>query len=63
MSANMTTAADGAKAVLAVLQGVAQDALDTSTSARTVLAASDRVQTSAAKLQDEVSGFLKKVAR
>jgi methyl-accepting chemotaxis protein len=63
MSANMTTAADGAKAVLAVLQGVAQDALDTSTSARTVLAASGRVQTSAAKLQDEVSGFLKKVAR
>jgi NO-binding membrane sensor protein with MHYT domain/methyl-accepting chemotaxis protein len=63
MSASMTTAADGAKAVLAVLQGVAQDALDTSTSARTVLAASGRVQTSAAKLQDEVSGFLKKVAR
>jgi NO-binding membrane sensor protein with MHYT domain/methyl-accepting chemotaxis protein len=63
MSANAATAADGAKTVLSVLQGVSQDARDTSTSARTVLAASGRVQTSAAKLQEEVNGFLNKVAR
>jgi methyl-accepting chemotaxis protein len=62
MSANVTTAADAAKAVLSVLRGVAQDALDTSKSAKTVLAASSRVQTSAAKLQEEVNGFLNKVA-
>ncbi len=49
--------------VLSVLRGVAQEALETSTSAKTVLAASARVQTSAAKLQEEVSGFLKKVGR
>ncbi len=63
ISSNVATAADGAKAVLSVLRGVAQEALETSTSAKTVLAASARVQTSAAKLQEEVSGFLKKVGR
>jgi len=63
ISSNVATAADGAKAVLSVLRGVAQEALETSTSAKTVLAASARVQTSAAKLQEEVNGFLKKVGR
>jgi methyl-accepting chemotaxis protein len=62
ISHNVTSAADGAKLVVSVLDEVAQAAGDTRSSAEDVLAASQEVEAAAAALRSEVEGFLQRVA-
>jgi len=62
ISQNVTSAADGAKLIVAVLSEVAGATTESQQSAETVLAASEMVEDAAAKLRNEVEGFLTKVA-
>lgn len=62
ISQNVTSAAGGAKLIVAVLSEVAGATIETQESAQTVLAASESVEKVAADLRSEVEGFLTKVA-
>jgi methyl-accepting chemotaxis protein len=62
ISQNVTSAADGAKLIVAVLSEVAGATTESQQSAETVLAASEMVEDAAAKLRGEVEDFLTKVA-
>jgi NO-binding membrane sensor protein with MHYT domain/methyl-accepting chemotaxis protein len=62
ISNSVAGAADGAKAVLSVLNQVTADATATSQSARTVLRASDQLETAAEKLREEVNSFFSAVS-
>ena len=62
ISQNVTSAADGAKVIVNVLEEVAGATTESQQSAQTVLAASEVVEQVAAKLRGEVEGFLTKVA-
>ena len=62
ISQNVTSAADGAKLIVTVLDEVAGATTESQQSAQTVLAASELVEEAAAKLRGEVEGFLTKVA-
>ena len=62
ISQNVTSAADGAKLIVTVLNEVAGATTETQQSAQTVLAASKLVEEVAANLRSEVEGFLTKVA-
>jgi methyl-accepting chemotaxis protein len=62
ISQNVTSAADGAKLIVAVLSEVAGATTETQESAQTVLAASESVEEAATNLRSEVEGFLTKVA-
>jgi methyl-accepting chemotaxis protein len=59
---NVTSASEGAQVVVSVLGEVADAALQTRTSAQTVLEASRKVEQAVANLRAEVAGFLDKVA-
>jgi methyl-accepting chemotaxis protein len=62
ISHNVTSAANGARLVVSVLDEVAGAAGDTRRSAENVLAASREVEAAAAALRGEVEGFLQRVA-
>lgn len=62
ISTNLAGAVQVSKTVVSVLTGVTSDAENTSTSARTVLTASDGVESAAGNLRKEVNTFLHKVA-
>jgi methyl-accepting chemotaxis protein len=62
ISQNVMGAARGTKDIVTVLADAAGAAAETRTSAETVLAASEAVETAAADLRTEVEGFLQKVA-
>jgi methyl-accepting chemotaxis protein len=62
ISQNVTSAADGAKSIVAVLGEVAGATTESQHSAQTVLSASEMVEQAATKLRGEVEGFLTKVA-
>ena len=62
ISQNVTSAADGAKLVVTVLDEVAGAATETRESAESVLSASQAVEAAAAELRHEVEGFLARVA-
>ena len=62
ISRNVASAAEGAKDIVAVLDQVAGAVSQTQGSADTVLEASERVATAAAKLQENVDNFLHRVA-
>jgi NO-binding membrane sensor protein with MHYT domain len=62
ISQNVASAAQGTKEIVEVLSHVAGAATETRSSAETVLAASEAVETAAADLRKEVEGFLQKVA-
>jgi len=62
ISQNVTSAADGAKLIVAVLSEVAGATEESQQSAQTVFAASEMVEDAAAKLRGEVEDFLTKVA-
>jgi methyl-accepting chemotaxis protein len=62
ISRNVASAAAGTKTVVSVLDRVADAVSETRSSADTVLAASEAVETAAANLQDNVDSFLKRVA-
>jgi methyl-accepting chemotaxis protein len=60
---NVTDTEEGVNAVVAMLTGVTDDALKTSSSAKSVLTASNSVEADAAKLREDVETFLHKVAK
>jgi methyl-accepting chemotaxis protein len=62
ISQNVSSAANGAKLVVTVLDEVAGAALETRGSAESVLSASQMVEAAATELRREVEGFLKQVA-
>ena len=62
ISQNVMSAAQSAKEIVNVLGHVTGDATETRSSAETVFAASQAVETAAADLRQEVEGFLQKVA-
>jgi methyl-accepting chemotaxis protein len=62
ISQNVASAANGAKLVVSVLDEVAGAAVETRSSAESVLTASQAVESAAAELRREVEGFLKRVA-
>jgi methyl-accepting chemotaxis protein len=62
ISQNVTSAADGAKQIVAVLSEVAGATTETQQSAQTVLAASEAVEKAADNLRSEVESFLTSVA-
>jgi len=62
ISHNVTSAADGAKLVVSVLDSVAGAATETRQSAESVLTASQAVEAAATELRREVEGFLARVA-
>lgn len=62
ISKSVSSAAEGAKLVTGVLALVAGAAAETRTSAESVLAVSQAVERAAAELQQEVEGFLARVA-
>jgi methyl-accepting chemotaxis protein len=62
ISHNVESAAHGTKMFVTVLGEVASAATETATSAQTVLAASETVETASAKLRAQVENFLTKVA-
>ena len=62
ISHNVASAAAGTKTVVSVLDRVAGAVSQTRSSADTVMAASEAVETAAAKLRDNVDSFLKRVA-
>ena len=62
ISQNVMSAAQSAKEIVNVLGDVTGAATETRSSAETVLAASQAVETAAADLRQEVEGFLQKVA-
>ena len=62
ISRNVASAADGAKVIVAVLDQVAGAVSQTRGSADTVLQASEKVATAAAKLQENIDNFLHRVA-
>ena len=62
ISQNVTSAAEGAKQIVAVLSQVAGATTETQQSAQTVLAASESVQKAADNLRSEVENFLTSVA-
>ena len=59
---NASDSEDGVNAVVNMLTAVTNDALKTSSSAKSVLAASNAVQATSAALRDEVEEFLRKEA-
>jgi methyl-accepting chemotaxis protein len=62
ISQSVAAAASGSNDVVPVLADVARNATETRSSAETVLAASQAVETAAADLRAEVEGFLQQVA-
>jgi methyl-accepting chemotaxis protein len=59
---NVTVTEAGVNAVVEMLTGVTNDAMKTSSSAKSVLTASNAVELTAAKLREDVETFLRKVA-
>ena len=62
ISQNVTSAADGTKLIVMVLNELANATTETQQSAQTVLAASESVEKAATNLHSEVETFLTKVA-
>jgi methyl-accepting chemotaxis protein len=62
ISHNVTSAANGAKSIVAALDEVAGGVTQTRGSAQTMLAASEEVEHATAKLRSEVEVFLSTVA-
>lgn len=62
ISNTVANAADGTKAMAAVIGEVATAATETHTSARTVLAASEAAEMAANDLRNEIDAFLQNVA-
>jgi methyl-accepting chemotaxis protein len=58
---NVANTEEGVNAVVSMLTGVTNDALKTSSSAKSVLTASNAVELTAAKLREDVETFLRKV--
>jgi chromosome segregation ATPase len=59
---NVSETEEGVNAVVALLSAVTDDALKTSSSAKSVLTASNAVEMTAARLKEDVESFLRKVA-
>ena len=62
ISQNVASAANGARAIVSVLDRVAGTASQTQSSAKAVLMASQTVETATAKLRENIDNFLQRVA-
>ncbi len=59
---NVASAANGTRAIVSVLDRVAGTASQTQNSAKSVLMASQTVETATAKLRENIDNFLQRVA-